>query len=121
MLLKGLLFLELPPNPLDHLTNLCGGPEMVAEMTGRHQHQVRCRCRSSCSGVLAMIGLLDLDFDLDFRRQVVNEEGGVDYVRRCEGVSAKMINISERKAFQDGKKLIAIISEAASTGISLQA
>ena len=85
--------LELPNNPLDDLIDQLGGPEAVAEMTGRKGLLVR-----SASGK------------------------GVQYQsRNTKDVSQEMVNMHEKQQFMDGAKLTAIISEAASAGISLQA
>ncbi|EFN59033.1 hypothetical protein CHLNCDRAFT_137726 [Chlorella variabilis] len=89
--------LELPSNPLDTLIDQLGGPAKVAEMTGRKGRLVRSK-----------------------------SSGGVVYEpRNASGVSAgatlEMINVHERELFLGGQKLIAIISEAASAGISLHA
>ncbi|KAF1762770.1 hypothetical protein GCK72_011033 [Caenorhabditis remanei] len=83
---------SLPANTLDQLIDEMGGPEYVAEMTGRRGHMV------------------------------TSETGDVMYQRRNANaeVSLELINMEEKEKFMRGEKLIAIISEAASSGISLQ-
>ncbi|XP_039298334.1 protein strawberry notch [Nilaparvata lugens] len=82
---------KLPPNTLDQLIDELGGPENVAEMTGRKG------------------------------RVVQTEDGGIQYESRSEvDVPLETLNITEKQRFMDGEKDVAIISEAASSGISLQ-
>ncbi|XP_035691561.1 protein strawberry notch homolog 1-like isoform X1 [Branchiostoma floridae] len=82
----------LPPNTLDELIDDLGGPENVAEMTGRKG------------------------------RVVSNDEGTICYESRsATDVPLEILNLTEKQRFMDGEKNIAIISEAASSGISLQA
>nr|CAD7432398.1 unnamed protein product [Timema monikensis] len=81
---------KLPPNTLDQLIDELGGPENVAEMTGR-------------------------------KGRVVQTEDGIQYESRSEvDVPLETLNLTEKKRFMDGEKDVAIISEAASSGISLQ-
>ncbi|XP_033239959.1 protein strawberry notch isoform X1 [Drosophila pseudoobscura] len=82
---------RLPPNTLDQLIDELGGPDNVAEMTGRRG------------------------------RVVQNEDGSIQYESRTESdVPLETLNITEKQRFMDGQKDVAIISEAASSGISLQ-
>ncbi|EDW78559.2 uncharacterized protein Dwil_GK16502 [Drosophila willistoni] len=82
---------RLPPNTLDQLIDELGGPENVAEMTGRRG------------------------------RVVQNDDGTIQYESRTESdVPLETLNITEKQRFMDGRKDVAIISEAASSGISLQ-
>ncbi|XP_077078228.1 protein strawberry notch homolog 2a isoform X2 [Siphateles boraxobius] len=83
---------ELPLNTLDELIDKFGGPEKVSEMTGRKGRVVR------------------------------RPDGSVRYETRAEqGLTIDHVNVREKERFMTGEKLIAIISEAASSGISLQA
>ena len=84
---------NLPINTLDALIDQLGGPGNVAEMTGRRGRVVRC------------------------------EDGTMAYKKRNEGenVNLDLINIQEKDHFMNGEKFVAIISEAASSGISLHA
>lgn len=104
-LLDSIRELDLPPNPLDDLIDKLGGEEIVAEMTGRNGRILR------------------------------NKFGKYKYVKRygskqkVYGLSMPVnaedendrLNIIEKRKFMEGKKNVAIISDAASTGISLHA
>lgn len=85
---------DLPANTLDELIDELGGPAMVSEMTGR-------------------------------KGRVVSDEktGEFRYESRStdENVSLEMLNCTEKDRFMNGEKFVAVISEAASSGISLQA
>lgn len=82
---------RLPTNTLDDLIDRLGGPSRVAEMTGRKGHVVK------------------------------THDGQVIYKNRNDNDALDELNVREKKRFMDGEKLVAIISEAASSGISLQA
>jgi hypothetical protein len=81
MFLKRCDDLHLPANPLDDIIHKLGGPNKVAEMTGRKMRYVKQRA------------------------------GNWEYVRRCKDATSDelTLNIEERKNFQDGRKLVAII------------
>eukprot|EP00752_Nemacystus_decipiens_P009068 g8096.t1 len=85
--------LVLLPSPLDALIEALGGPGEVAEMTGRRGRLVR----SGSGG-----------------------GGRLKYELRPENEETSL-NIRERELFMSGKKKVAIISDAASTGVSLHA
>lgn len=85
--------LDLPNNPLDDIIDQLGGPDKVAEITGR-------------------------------RGMLVRAPGGkgVTYqARNTKDITMEMVNMHEKQLFMGGKKFVAIISEAGSAGVSLQA
>ncbi|XP_015695528.2 protein FORGETTER 1-like [Oryza brachyantha] len=85
--------LDLPNNPLDDIIDQLGGPDNVAEITGRRGMLIRAS----------------------------DGKGVVYQARNKKDVALDMINIHEKQQFMDGEKLVAIISEAGSAGVSLHA
>ncbi len=68
---------HLPANTLDELIDGLGGPQMVAEMTGRRG------------------------------RVVSLSDGSVQYQLRSESdVSLELLNVAEKQRFMDGEKVI---------------
>ncbi len=107
----------LPKNTLDDLINKLGGSKKVAEMTGRKVSTTD----KAWVHTFSIIFLFHHFFFFRKGRVAGLSDGTVQYQSRSEvGVSLEMLNIKEKERFMNGKKLIAIISEAASSGISLQ-
>lgn len=81
--------LNLPGNPLDTIIDKLGGEKKVAEMTGRKERLLR------------------------------QKNGKVKLIKRSvNGISLASQNVHEKELFMQGKKRVAIISEAASAGVS---
>jgi hypothetical protein len=96
---------QLPPNTLDELIDLLDGPDKVAEMTGRKGRVVSKPNNSDANGN-------------------ANASSTSHYVyetRNEADVPVELMNVMQKERFMNGEKLVAIISEAASSGISLQA
>jgi len=94
--------MELPANPIDELIDLLGGPGAVAEMSGRSHRQ----CRDPATH----------EIRVEPRRAPPRR--GASRLGLDETITDSA-NIAENRAFQTGKKIFAIITEAASAGISL--
>lgn len=87
--------IQLPNGSLDEIIDKLGGPDCVAEMTGRRWRIIR----TTPNGQPA----------LQLRAS------------DAEASALESLNVTERNLFMSGQKLVAIISDAASTGISLHA
>ncbi|CAN0461466.1 unnamed protein product, partial [Ectocarpus sp. 12 AP-2014] len=86
-------YMVLPHPPLDQLVDKLGGPNAVAEMTGRQDRMVK-----------------GDDGKMYLEKRDANNTAGIDEQ-----------NNFERAEFNEGRKLVAIISDAASAGVSLHA
>ncbi|XP_071502207.1 uncharacterized protein [Diadema antillarum] len=86
--------IDLPNSPIDDIIDQLGGSSSVAEMTGRRGRVIRVRQGQDAVQYQLRVG----------------DSGDVD-----------SLNVQERNQFMRGSKLVAIISDAASTGISLHA
>mmetsp|Transcript_31465 Transcript_31465/g.46405 ORF Transcript_31465/g.46405 Transcript_31465/m.46405 type:complete len:1291 (+) Transcript_31465:79-3951(+) len=103
-LLGEVTILSLPPTPLDDIIDRLGGTENVAEMTGRSGRCVR----------------VPNSIKYRFEKRVgISKEKKFGLSAPLSEEDADRLNITEKKKFMDGRKSVAVISDAASTGISL--
>ena len=104
LLLEAVRHMNLPANPLDDLIHRLGGVDCVAEMTGRSGRIVQDPNHSD---------------RFVYSKRVEAKKSNVPLIQR--GEESDRINLHERRLFMDGTKSAAIISDAASTGVSLHA
>jgi len=90
-LMKEIKEMKLPPNAMDELVDLLGGPRKVAEMSGR-SHRMRRK-----------------------------KDGTLAYVARSEELrcAPHEVNLVEQEFFQKGVKKVCLLTEVAAAGISL--
>ena len=96
--------IELPSCPLDDLIDKLGGVDNVAEMTGRSGRILK--SKSSYKFVKRIVVPKGIKYALSMPPSQEDSD---------------RLNVVEKKKFMDGRKNVAIISDAASTGISLHA
>jgi len=107
-MLESIRLLDLPPNPLDDIIDRLGGEDNVAEMTGRSGRVLRDKKSGMCHYAKRFGGASkqkSYGLSMPVSREDENDR----------------LNIVEKRKFMQGKKSVAIISDAASTGISLHA
>lgn len=136
VLVRLIYMLEHPPNALDEVILRLGGRSRVAEMTGRKE------CvEQNASGGYSVIKRADLGVRETERNLRVPHPPPLDVLEGfpccpCRGGCAGLLSVhapcfmeqlpcvlhgvQEKALFMSGKKRVAIISDAASTGISLQ-
>ena len=112
LLLEAVRHMNLPPNPLDDLIDRLGGVDAVAEMTGRSGRIVRGKNKKENGGG---------DQFVYTKRVVASSSKNTSIPAIQRGEESDRINLIERRLFMDGTKSAAIISDAASTGVSLHA
>ena len=111
-LLAKLETLSLPNNPLDIMIDELGGPSKVSELTGRKGRIVKYTDKVD--------GIVKTKYERRTESDSNSNEGN-DEEDDDENVTLENINLKEKEQFMNGTKLVAIISDAASNGISLQA
>jgi hypothetical protein len=111
---KHLYSLSLPPNPIDNLIDSLGGVSCVAEMSGR---AVQYRRDDASGEIRAFPRRPASGTQLLSSGRGRTRSAGVTADVDCTAVDSA--NVVEQRAFQSGQKLVAIITEAASAGISL--
>jgi hypothetical protein len=114
LLLEAVRHMNLPPNPLDDLIDRLGGVDTVAEMTGRSGRIVREKNKKKKGGG-------GEDQFVYTKRVVASSSKNTSIPAIQRGEESDRINLIERRLFMDGTKPVAIISDAASTGVSLHA
>ena len=112
----------LPGNALDELMDGLGGPELVAEMTGRRNRLVWNNRSRVLLKFKKFFSITKVKPKILFFSLVITDQG-VKYENRAgtDGVALENINLIEKDHFMQGRKPFAVISDAASSGISLHA